>query len=140
MPAAAPPISELLTQPAIALIAFLTVVDLFATQAILPALTRAYGVSPAATGNAVNAATFGMALAGMAVAFLGAGIDRRRWICIALSVLASPTALLSLMPGLTLFTGLRIAQGFCMAGAFRRTLTYLGEACTVRASAGAFSA
>ena len=28
--------------------AFLTVVDLFATQAILPALTTAYGVTPAA--------------------------------------------------------------------------------------------
>ena len=32
----------------IALTAFLTVVDLFATQAILPSLTRAYDVSPAA--------------------------------------------------------------------------------------------
>jgi YNFM family putative membrane transporter len=32
----------------IALTAFLTVVDLFATQAILPSLTRHYGVTPAA--------------------------------------------------------------------------------------------
>ena len=35
----------------IALTAFLTVVDLFATQAILPSLTRAYDVSPAAMGQ-----------------------------------------------------------------------------------------
>ena len=130
----------LLTQPVIALIAFLTVVDLFATQAILPALTRAYGVSPAVMGNVVNAATFGMALAGLAVAFLGMGIDRRRWICIALAVLAIPTTLLSFMPGLVLFTALRIAQGFCMASAFSLTLAYLGEACSARASAGAFAA
>jgi len=34
----------------IGLTAFLTVVDLFATQAILPSLTRHYGVSPAAMG------------------------------------------------------------------------------------------
>jgi hypothetical protein len=34
----------------IALTAFLTVVDLFATQAILPMLTKTYGVSPAAMG------------------------------------------------------------------------------------------
>ena len=34
----------------IGLTAFLTVVDLFATQAILPTLTRHYGVSPAAMG------------------------------------------------------------------------------------------
>ena len=34
----------------IGLTAFLTVVDLFATQAILPLLAQAYGVSPAAMG------------------------------------------------------------------------------------------
>jgi len=41
----------------IGLTAFLTVVDLFATQAILPSLARAYNVSPAAMGFAVNAST-----------------------------------------------------------------------------------
>src|SRR5437762_8048861 len=39
----------------IGLTAFLTVVDLFATQAILPSLTKAYGVTPGAMGVAVNA-------------------------------------------------------------------------------------
>jgi len=33
----------------IGLVAFLTLVDLFATQAILPALAQAYGVGPAET-------------------------------------------------------------------------------------------
>src|SRR5260370_35439386 len=47
----------------IGLTAFLTVVDLFATQAILPSLVRAYDVSPAAMGFAVNASTMGMAVA-----------------------------------------------------------------------------
>ena len=47
----------------IALIAFFTLVDLFATQAILPPLTRAYSVTPAAMGLAVNASTLGMAAA-----------------------------------------------------------------------------
>ena len=37
--------------------AFLTLVDLFATQAILPALAVAYDVGPAAMGLAVNAAS-----------------------------------------------------------------------------------
>ena len=41
----------------IGLTAFLTVVDLFATQAILPSLTRHYNVTPAAMGFAVNAST-----------------------------------------------------------------------------------
>src|SRR6516164_11075909 len=49
--------------------AFLTLVDLFATQAILPSLTRHYGVTPAAMGFAVNASTMGMAIAGLVVGF-----------------------------------------------------------------------
>ena len=44
----------------IGLTAFLTVVDLFATQAILPSLARAYQVNPGAIGFAVNASTIGM--------------------------------------------------------------------------------
>ena len=51
----------------IGLTAFLTVVDLFATQAILPALTRAYGVTPAQMGFAVNATTIGMAAGGTVI-------------------------------------------------------------------------
>jgi YNFM family putative membrane transporter len=50
----------------IALTAFFTLVDLFATQAILPSLTEHYEVSPAAMGLAVNSSTFGMAAAGLA--------------------------------------------------------------------------
>src|SRR5438876_377096 len=62
----------------IGLTAFLTVVDLFATQAILPSLAKAYQVSPAAIGFAVNASTIGMAVAGLAVAFFSHRVDRRR--------------------------------------------------------------
>ena len=54
----------------IGLIAFLTVVDLFATQAILPSLAQAYRVTPAAMSFAVNASTMGMAVAGLFVRVL----------------------------------------------------------------------
>ena len=49
----------------IALIAFLTLVDLFAAQAILPSLVVKFDVSRATMGFAVNASTFGMAVAGL---------------------------------------------------------------------------
>ena len=77
----------------IGLTAFLTVVDLFATQAILPSLVRHYQVSPAAMGFAVNASTMGMAVAGLAVAFFSRRIDRRLGIAVSLALLAIPTAL-----------------------------------------------
>jgi predicted MFS family arabinose efflux permease len=120
--------------------AFLTLVDLFATQAILPSLTRAYGVTPAAMGFAVNASTMGMAVAGLGVAFFSHWIDRRLGILVSLALLAIPTALLAIAPDLATFTGLRIAQGLCMASAFSLTLAYLGEQCSSADAGGAFAA
>src|SRR5882724_5954517 len=102
----------------IGLTAFLTVVDLFATQAILPSLVRAYRVSPAAMGFAVNASTMGMAIAGLAVAFFSRRINRRRGILLSLALLSIPTALLAVAPDLTTFMVLRIVQGLFMSAAF----------------------
>jgi predicted MFS family arabinose efflux permease len=124
----------------IGLAAFLTLVDLFATQAILPALAKAYRVSPAAMGLAVNASTLGMAIAGLAVAFFSRHIDRRTGIAASLAILALPTALLASAPDLTAFALLRIAQGLCMASAFALTLSYLAEHCGAQDTAGAFAA
>ena len=124
----------------IALTAFLTLVDLFATQALLPALARAYSVSPAAMGLAVNACTLGMAVSSLAVALLGGRIERRRGIWISLALLAVPTLLLSAAPNLVTFAALRIAQGIFMAAAFAFTLAHLGEQLSARSSASAFAA
>lgn len=124
----------------IALTAFFTVVDLFATQAILPLLTRAYHVSPAAMSGAVNATTLGMAIAGLGVALFSRHIDRRTGIVASLVLLAIPTALLAHAPSLEAFTALRIAQGLCMATAFSLTLAHLGERCSSEDQAGAFAA
>jgi predicted MFS family arabinose efflux permease len=120
--------------------AFLTVVDLFATQAILPSLTRHFGVSPAAMGLAVNASTIGMAVAGLGVGLVGQRIDRRRGIVVSLMLLALPTLLLAVAPNLTIFAALRIAQGLCMASAFALTLAYLGEECSAADAGSAFAA
>src|SRR5258708_10862923 len=124
----------------IGLTAFLTVVDLFATQAILPPLARAYQVSPAAMGFAVNASTMGMAVAGLAVALFSRRINRRRGILISLTLLSIPTALLAVAPDLMVFTTLRIIQGIFMATAFTLTLAYLGDECSSTDPPGAFPA
>jgi YNFM family putative membrane transporter len=120
--------------------AFLTLVDLFATQAILPSLAAAYGVGPAAMGLAVNAATLGMALAGLGVAFFSRSIDRRRGVMVSLAALAIPTALLAIAPSLGVFAALRVVQGIFMSAAFALTLSYLAERCSAAETAGAFAA
>src|SRR5215470_2838820 len=134
------PSGVLLRTIVIGLTAFLTVVDLFATQAILPSLARAYGVAPAAMGVAVNASTIGMAVAGLLVALFSRRINRRVGILISLAVLAIPTTLLAHASDITVFTALRVVQGLCMASAFTLTLAYLGEECSAADAGGAFAA
>ncbi len=109
------------------LISFLTFVDLFAAQAILPSLAALYDVSPGTMGVAVNAATIGMAAAGFAVAFFSRRINRRQGIWLSLALLAIPTTLLSVAPDLTTFAALRVVQGVFMAAAFALTIAYLAE-------------
>jgi predicted MFS family arabinose efflux permease len=111
----------------IGLISFLTLVDLFAAQAILPELVRAYRTTPAMMGVAVNASTIGMAAAGIVVALFSRDLNRRRGIWISLALLAIPTALLASAPNLAWFTALRVAQGLCMSTAFTLTMAYLAE-------------
>ncbi len=124
----------------VGLIAFLTLVDLFAAQAILPSLTQRYGVSPGSMGLAVNASTLGMAISGLAVALLANRIDRRVGIVASLALLAVPTTLLASAPDLATFAALRIVQGICMAAAFTLTLAHLGEAFAPEDAAGVVAA
>ena len=124
----------------IATMAFLTVVDLFAAQALLPTLVAHYKVSPSSMGLAVNACTFGMAAAGLAVALFAPRINRRAGIIASLTLLSIPTALLAHAPNLAAFATLRVVQGLCMATAFSLTLAHLGERYTAEESAGAFAA
>ncbi len=52
----------------IGIISFLTLIDLFGSQALLPRLVVAFDTDPGFMGLAVNAATPGMALSGLLVA------------------------------------------------------------------------
>ena len=124
----------------IGLVGFLTLVDLFAAQAILPTLVETYQVSRAAMGFAVNASTIGMAAAGLLIVLVSRRVNRRKGIWINLALLAIPTSLLAIAPDLATFTILRIAQGVFMASAFTLTMAYLAERCSARDAASALAA
>jgi MFS transporter, YNFM family, putative membrane transport protein len=124
----------------IALIAFLTLVDLFAAQAVLPSLAEKFGATPAEMGFAVNASTFGMAISGLGIAFFGRRINRRSGIWVSLALLAVPTTLLAFTDNLSVFTILRVAQGLCMSAAFTLTMAYLSEHFSSARAAGALAA
>lgn len=140
LPAARAMAAETVRHGVIALIAFLTLVDLFAAQAILPSLVQKFGVSRAEMGFAVNASTFGMALAGLGVAFFGRAIDRRAGIWASLALLSIPTTMLAFADGIVVFAALRVVQGLFMATAFTLTMAYLAEHFDARATTGALAA
>jgi predicted MFS family arabinose efflux permease len=130
----------LLRRALIGLIGFLTLVDLFAAQAILPTLAAMYDVAPSAMGVAVNASTIGMAAAGLGVALVSHRLPRRGGIWVSLALLSIPTVLLAHAPDLATFTALRICQGVFMSAAFTLTMAYLSEQNTGAATAGALAA
>ena len=140
IPDRAPKIADAMRFLLIAVIAFLTLVDLFATQVIISGLTARYDVSPATMGAAVSACTFGMAAASLLVALFSDRIDRRAGIIASLAILSVPTVLLAWAPTVAVFATLRIVQGLCMATAFSLTLAYLGERMTGSAASRAFGA
>jgi len=140
-PSGAPDVSFSSVGPvAVALVAFFTLVDLFAAQAILPVLARMYQAGPASVGVAVNASTAGMAVGAFLTALLGGSFDRRKGIALSLVLLTLPSALLAFAPNLLVFSLLRAAQGLCMSCAFTLTLAYLGEAVAPERQTTAFAA
>lgn len=125
---------------AFGLLGFFTLVDLFAAQAILPALARRYEVAPGQIGVAVNSGVIGMAIAGLVAGAAARRVERRIGIWLSLALLAIPTLLLAWAPDLATFAGLRVTQGLFMATAFTLTLTYLGERCNPEDAASAMAA
>ena len=124
----------------VALVSFLTHTDLFGAQALLPRLVDDFETDAATMGFAVNAATFGMAIAGLVVAWFADRIDRKRGLWISLACLTVPTFLLGVVDNVGLFIALRVVQGAFMAAAFTLTITYLSEQCDVPAAGGAMAA
>lgn len=137
---ATPPNTATLRSIVIGVIGFLTLVDLFATQAILPSLAKLYSAAPASIGFAVNASTIGMAISCLGVALISRHLNRRRGIWISLALLAIPTSLLAIAPDLATFTALRIVQGVFMAAAFTLTMAYLAEHCSAEETASSLAA
>ena len=125
----------------IAVLAFLTVVDLFAAQALasrsVADLWRR--CSRHGDGRQRQHARHGDRQH-LLVAKFGRSIDRRHGVTLSLALLAVPTALLALAPDLLTFALLRVTQGLLMSAAFALTLAHLAETTGGATTSAAFAA
>lgn len=100
---------------------------LYCTQALMPALTRAFGADPAQASLTVSAATGVLALAILPVSALSERFGRGRVIAVSALSATALGLLLPLMPGLGWLIVLRAAQGLALAGVPATAMAWLSE-------------
>ncbi|MGY1733487.1 MFS transporter [Geodermatophilus sp. SYSU D01045] len=100
---------------------------LYAPQALLPELTRAFAVSPAAATLSVSVATAGLALGLLVLGPLSDRIGRRPVLLVALAAASGLAVLTAVAPAWEVLLVLRGLQGFALAGLPAVGVAYLRE-------------
>lgn len=100
---------------------------LYATQAVLPALSEDFGVSPSLAALTVSATTGGLALMVIPLSIVSERFGRRR--VIQASVLAATLFSLALvtLPSIQSIIAVRLLQGIAVAGVPAVTMAFLSE-------------
>jgi YNFM family putative membrane transporter len=112
---------------AVAIAGFISFLNLYAPQALLPLLAAELQASAADVSLTVSATTFAIALI---APFTGAAADvlgRKRVIATAMAALVAPTALVALAHGLHGIVLWRFVQGLLLPPIFAVTVAYVGE-------------
>src|SRR5258708_9653249 len=110
----------------VALAGFVTFLNLYAPQALLPMLADEFGASARDVSLTVSATTFAIALI---APFTGAAADvlgRKRVITAAMIALVVPTVLVALAGGLHGMVLWRFVQGLLLPPIFVVTIAYVG--------------
>lgn len=100
---------------------------LYATQAVLPALSEDFGISPSLAALTVSATTGGLAFMVIPLSVVSERFGRRR--VIQASVLAATLLSIALvaLPSIQSIIALRLLQGFAVAGVPAVTMAFLSE-------------
>jgi YNFM family putative membrane transporter len=100
---------------------------LYVPQPLLPLLSRAFGASPAAASLAMSAGTFALAVAVIPVSSLSEVLGRRRVMAVSVLAAAVLGLVAPLSPSLPVLIGVRVLQGFALAGVPATAMAYLAE-------------
>ncbi|UGY93283.1 MFS transporter [Streptomyces gobiensis] len=110
---------------------------LFSTQALLPALSTDFGVTPDQASWTVSAATIGLAVCVLPLSMLSERFGRRRLMTVSLAVAVGIALLLPFAPDLATLIALRAVQGAAIAGIPASAMAYLSEEVQPKALVGA---
>jgi len=106
---------------------YVTFVNMWCTQAILPVLASTFHVSEARTGLSVTAPLMATAMMAPLIGAISDRFGRKRFICGAAFLLVVPTLLASQAGSFDAFVAWRFAQGLLLPFIFTVTIAYIGE-------------
>jgi predicted MFS family arabinose efflux permease len=106
---------------------FVTFVNMWCTQAILPVLAAAFHVPQARTGLTVTAPLLATACMAPVIGAISDRFGRKNFICGAAFLLLIPAILAARAPNLDAFILCRFAQGLMLPFIFTITIAYIGE-------------
>ena len=114
---------------AVAIAGFCTFVNLYTPQAILPALSAAFGISLPRTGLTITASLLAVALVAPFVGSISDVLGRKRLIVGACFGLVVPTILVASSTSLEAMLLWRFIQGLMLPFIFAVTVAYIGDEC-----------
>jgi YNFM family putative membrane transporter len=112
---------------AVAAAGFSAFVNLYSPQALLPELSREFGVGPGAISGLMTASTAAVALSAPFTGALADVIGRKRLITAAMFLIAVPTVIMTFSASVPEMTFWRFVQGLLLPPIFTVTVAYIGD-------------
>ena len=112
---------------AIAITGFCTFLNLYAPQALLPELSREFGVGPAEISSMITAGTLAIALTAPFTGAIADVLGRKRLITAAMFAAAVPTIMVALAGDVQTIVVWRFIQGLLLPPIFTVALAYVGD-------------
>ena len=112
---------------AVAITGFCTFLNLYAPQALLPDLSREFGVGPTEISSMITASTLAIALTAPFTGAIADVLGRKRLITAAMFAVAVPTVMVALSRDVQAIVAWRFIQGLMLPPIFTVALAYVGD-------------
>jgi YNFM family putative membrane transporter len=112
---------------AVATAGFSAFVNLYSPQALLPELSREFGVGAGAISGLMTASTAAVALSAPFTGALADAVGRKRLITAAMFAIVVPTVIMTFSGGVPELTFWRFIQGLLLPPIFTVTVAYIGD-------------